>query len=94
VQSAMTRRQWLAVADVFTAVAEDRPYRPGMTAAEAFGVIGRLVTSGGLDGDVVATLRRDYDTLDAARRKEQAEYAEMQKRLSWLMRERAGVPVG
>ncbi|MCX5653255.1 MAG: HD domain-containing protein [Planctomycetota bacterium] len=84
----------MAVADVFTAVAEDRPYRPGMTAAEAFGVIGRLVTSGGLDGDVVATLRRDYDTIDAARRKEQAEYAEMQKRLSWLMRERAGVPVG
>jgi HD-GYP domain-containing protein (c-di-GMP phosphodiesterase class II) len=82
----------MAVADVFTAVAEDRPYRPGMSAREALGVIGRLAAGGGVDGDVVAMLKREYDTLDAVRRDEQAAYGEKQKRLVAFMKEQPAVP--
>lgn len=81
----------MAVADVHTALAEDRPYRSGMTEREAFDILERLVANGGLDGDVVATLRRDYERLDAIRRSEQAQYAETQKRLMMLMKEPAPV---
>ena len=47
----------IAVADVFTAVAEDRPYRAGMTWEESLEALDQLVVSGGLDGGVVALVR-------------------------------------
>lgn len=75
----------MAVADVFTAVTEDRPYREGMSSAQAMSVLDSLAANGGLDGDIVATVRRDYDGIDAARRQEQAEYGRKQQELArWL----------
>ena len=82
----------MAVADVFTAVAEDRPYRPGMSSQEALEVMERLAADGGVDGDVVAVLKREYDAVDAVRRDEQAAYGEKQKHLAWFMEERVAVP--
>lgn len=71
----------MAVADTFTAITEDRPYRKGMDKEEALGVLTKLVANGGLDGQVVKTLLRDFDVLDAIRRKEQAAYSVKQRRL-------------
>ncbi len=71
----------MAVADVFTAVGEDRPYRKGMAAGQALAVLDELADGGGLDGDVVGVLRRDCQAIDAARRREQAEYGREQRRL-------------
>ena len=46
----------IAVADVFTALTEDRPYRNGMPLAEAMGIIVSMTELGYLDNDVVALL--------------------------------------
>jgi putative nucleotidyltransferase with HDIG domain len=51
----------MAVADVTTALAEDRPYRGGMTREQVLGVLGAKVRAGHLDGDVVEAVRTRYD---------------------------------
>lgn len=43
----------MAVADVFTAITEDRPYRQGMSAEHATKVLNDMVDTGALDGNVV-----------------------------------------
>jgi putative nucleotidyltransferase with HDIG domain len=75
----------VAVADMFTAVAEDRPYRKGMSLEEALGLLKKQAASGGLDGDVVDTLETDREAMDASRRQEQAAYAEKQSHVLDLM---------
>ncbi|HIJ66209.1 MAG TPA: HD domain-containing protein [Candidatus Hydrogenedentes bacterium] len=57
----------LAVADVFTAITEDRPYRAGMTSDEALAALDRMVDSIELDGDVVSLVRNDFDAINALR---------------------------
>ncbi len=69
----------MAVADTFAALAEDRPYRPGMSRPEALKILDELVRSGGRDGDVVAVIHRDYDEIDGIRCTEQADYAARQQ---------------
>jgi HD-GYP domain-containing protein (c-di-GMP phosphodiesterase class II) len=71
----------MAVADVFVAITEDRPYRKGMSSEEALVVLNKLTNSGGLDGDIVTILKRDFDTINNLRMQEQAEYARKQDRL-------------
>ncbi len=46
----------VAVADVFTAITEDRPYRAGMTPAQTHAVLKDMAQSGILDPDLVALL--------------------------------------
>lgn len=72
----------MAVADIFTAITEDRPYRPGMSAHEALSVLDRFVHEDGIDGDVVGVLRRDFEVINALRAEEQATYAAKQKHLT------------
>lgn len=71
----------MAVADVFTAVTEDRPYRAGMSVEKALGVLDRMAATSALDGDVVALLKLHAGTIDADRQAAQRaamnEYAEM-----------------
>lgn len=62
----------IAVADVFTAIAEDRPYRRGMPLETACGVLRGQVRDGLLDGDLAGLLLNDIDEADCARRKAQA----------------------
>ncbi len=57
----------LAVADVFTALAEDRPYRAGMTREEAAAVLGTLARNHSLDAEVVSLLLDHYEQADATR---------------------------
>jgi HD-GYP domain-containing protein (c-di-GMP phosphodiesterase class II) len=51
----------VAVADIFSAVTEDRPYRAGMTWEQSIGVLDELVRNGGLDGGIVALVRNHSD---------------------------------
>ncbi len=57
----------MAVADVFTAITEDRPYRPGMHRRECTQTLEEMVKSNALDGDIVSTLMLDFDGFNAVR---------------------------
>ncbi len=56
----------VAVADVFQALRQDRPYRGRMPLAGALGHIDAMVSDGKLDGDFVLSLHRDIDECEAA----------------------------
>lgn len=70
----------MAVADIFSAITEPRPYRVRMDREAAMGVLAQNVRSGGIDGELVALLSEHYDEIDTAReeasRKEGARYYE------------------
>lgn len=61
----------VAVADVFTAVTEDRPYRKGMSPGDAMGVLQRMADAGKLDAGLVGLLRDHFAELNEAREQEQ-----------------------
>jgi len=53
----------IAVADVFTAITEDRPYREGMRQEQCLAVLDKLVVEHAIDGDIVAVLRKDFEKM-------------------------------
>ncbi|MBO7375941.1 MAG: HD domain-containing protein, partial [Clostridia bacterium] len=57
----------MAVADIFSAITEVRPYRAGMSKDAAFGVLNENVKSGGIDGELVAFLGEHYEEIDRLR---------------------------
>ncbi len=57
----------MAVADEFTAITEDRPYRKGMTTEQALQVLQRMASSSALDSSVVSVLRLHYDEVNSIR---------------------------
>ena len=59
----------MAVADIFSAVTEVRPYRKGMKKEDAVRVLRENVDSGGLSGGLVELLVSHYETVDDARDK-------------------------
>lgn len=61
----------MAVADVFTALTEDRPYRRGMTAREALGIVKGMASEGALDPGIVNLLERNLGQIDSIRREAQ-----------------------
>ncbi|RXF77800.1 HD domain-containing protein [Desulfovibrio sp. DS-1] len=61
----------VAVADVFTAIAEDRPYRRGMPPEAARAVLRDQARDGKLDGGLVDLLLSRYEEMDDARRQAQ-----------------------
>lgn len=61
----------IAVADIFTAITENRPYRRGMDRTQCLEVLSQLVAEGAIDGDVVAVLRNDFDQIHRIRRRSQ-----------------------
>ena len=63
----------LAVADVFTALREDRPYRAGVSSTDSLRIMGRLVEAGHLDRDVVGLLAGHQREINARRRDTQAQ---------------------
>jgi len=78
----------MAVADVFSAITEDRPYRKAMSRRASIDTLNQQVKDGALDGNVVALLQGNYDEIDAVRRAEQASYAREQKSLAGRLAER------
>ena len=63
----------MAVADIFSAITEERPYRKGMKKEEAIRVLRENVASGALSGHIVELLISNYDRIDAAREQEARE---------------------
>ena len=61
----------MAIADVFTAITEDRPYRKGMTLSEALAVLDEMALDGALHGPTIQLLKLNIDDLIAARSKAQ-----------------------
>ena len=57
----------MAVADIFSAITEDRPYRKRMPREEVIAVLRQNVDSGGIDGELVELLIAHFDEVDAAR---------------------------
>jgi HD-GYP domain-containing protein (c-di-GMP phosphodiesterase class II) len=64
--------QVMAVADVFTAITENRPYRRGMTRKDAVKVLDNMAQNSALSKEIVAVVKANYGEVDAARRKAQA----------------------
>jgi HD-GYP domain-containing protein (c-di-GMP phosphodiesterase class II) len=62
----------LAVADVFTALAEDRPYRPGMEDGKVLEIMHEMVEDGKLDRDVVDLLIANIEDVQGVRREAQS----------------------
>jgi HD-GYP domain-containing protein (c-di-GMP phosphodiesterase class II) len=55
----------MAVADVFTALVEDRPYRTGLPRQESIPILQNMTAKGWLDGDLVQTISRNFDEMNA-----------------------------
>jgi HD-GYP domain-containing protein (c-di-GMP phosphodiesterase class II) len=72
----------MAVADTFTALTEDRPYRKGMSKTRTLEILDKLVAEGGLDETVVDVLREDFDAISSISHKAQSKYGIKQKLLA------------
>ncbi|MGE4194147.1 MAG: HD-GYP domain-containing protein [Pseudodesulfovibrio sp.] len=57
----------MQVADVHTAITEDRPYRKGMSREQALAVLRSMAEKGFLDADIVDLVIDNHDHLDAVR---------------------------
>jgi len=65
----------MAVADVFTALSEDRPYRPALRPQRVREILEDMAASGGLDTDIVAMLLDHFDEIRASCREVQEQSA-------------------
>ncbi|MEK7845850.1 MAG: HD domain-containing phosphohydrolase [Nitrospinota bacterium] len=63
----------VAVADIFTAITEDRPYRRGMAKDAVLEVLKKMVENNKLDSKVVSTLIDNYEMIDSIRKTAQEE---------------------
>jgi HD-GYP domain-containing protein (c-di-GMP phosphodiesterase class II) len=66
----------IAVADVFSAITEDRPYRKGMSSKGALGVLQRMADNSRLDPIIVSLLSHNFAAIDSLRTAAQATAAE------------------
>src|SRR3990170_5269048 len=57
----------MCVADVFTAVTENRPYRKGTGRNETLPILQNMARSGALDDHIVRVLAENYDEIDGMR---------------------------
>lgn len=63
----------MAVADIFTALAEDRPYREGMQNAKIAGILKDLTKNGALDGRIVNNLLENISEVKSSVKRKQEE---------------------
>jgi len=71
----------MAVADVFAALTENRPYRGGVGREETIGILRGFVSGGALDPRIVSVLIDDFDSIHRARAEAQeAHYEEFASR--------------
>jgi len=75
----------VTVADIFTALAEERPYRKGMTKEAVDKVFVDFVLAGHVDHHVYEMLKENYDAIDEIRKKAQsdamAKYTEFREQI-------------
>jgi len=63
----------MAVADILTAITENRPYRMGMSGDKALEVLNDMVKKGAIDKNTVDIVRDNYSLINDVRRKAQQE---------------------
>jgi HD-GYP domain-containing protein (c-di-GMP phosphodiesterase class II) len=71
----------MGVADVFTAVSEDRPYRPGMSPDAAREVLKAMGKNNALDPEIVGLLVRHFDDVNQLRIEAQSGLEEQYREL-------------
>jgi HD-GYP domain-containing protein (c-di-GMP phosphodiesterase class II) len=59
----------MAVADIFAAITEDRPYRKGMNKKESLKVLNNMVKDNKIDSNIVAKVRENFNEISDAREK-------------------------
>ena len=57
----------LSVADIFTALTEDRPYRAGMDKDKTLLILDSMAKENAIDGNIVAKVMENYDLIDNIR---------------------------
>ena len=62
----------MAVADIFTAITEDRPYRKGMNKKDSLKVLNNMVKNNKIDSTIVAKVAEDFDEINGAREKSES----------------------
>lgn len=77
----------MAVADIFTALSEDRPYRKGFGQEEGTAALERMVRDGAIDGEVYEVLKDHYGEINDIRNEEQLRYGDQQQVLAGIMRQ-------
>lgn len=63
----------MAVADVFTAITEDRPYRSGLEKEKVLNILNSMVQNNALDNHIVRILDKHYETINEIRIQAQTE---------------------
>lgn len=71
----------MAVADTFTALTEDRPYRNGMDVDRAFSILMEMAEKRALDREIVELARGHLGKINDARATAQADATEEYRRL-------------
>jgi HD-GYP domain-containing protein (c-di-GMP phosphodiesterase class II) len=66
----------MAVADIFAALTENRPYRKGLTGRGALKILQQMVRDSALDGQIVSDLKVHYKEAETLRRAAQKEELE------------------
>jgi len=66
----------MAVADIVTALTEDRPYRLGMREEKVIGILSSMTESGGIDKDIVKLAKENFYRINDVRIKAQQEARE------------------
>lgn len=78
----------VCVADIFTAITEDRPYRKGMCSENSLRVLKTMADNNGIDPELVSILEEFYDQINIIRIEAQAasesEYKSFRKNCSFL----------
>ena len=76
--------QLMAVADVLTALREDRTYRPGMSVEKTLGILNQMAGSA-LSPTLVSLAIENFDQIDSARKRRQDAEEEAAKlfRVEW-----------
>ncbi len=76
----------ITVADIFTALTEERPYRKGMAEAEVDRIFVSFIIAGHVDQKVYDVLKENFEKIDAARRvaqeNAQIKYSEFRNAIS------------
>ena len=62
----------IAVADIVTAITEDRPYRPGMDSIEAIRILRCMVEDGEIDESIVDLVEENFSRINEVRKAAQA----------------------
>ncbi|MGM0607410.1 MAG: HD-GYP domain-containing protein [Candidatus Muiribacteriota bacterium] len=67
----------LTVADIFTALAEDRPYRPGLPAGEIIGILHIMVKDKKIDEKIFTIIKNNIENINGRRQAIQMEKQEI-----------------